>query len=338
MFEKPDTLAERDASVLRHYYVFIILNVLIFQTLFIGTFDSVALLFDDGIEKILENINFSIQGAFYINYIVQQTFFTGGIRCVRHHMFALIARYFFAVTDEQKQEMRYLSSVGNEFEYRIRFAQVALVMAIVLTYAVVVPLVLPTGFLFLIVMMNIDKNNILHVYHKIICGDGSLIISVINMFLVALLTCESLTSVFFWFKDAVWAFSIMIVLIAITLLVVFILNFSQWYNMYRYITHGKPDLIEWDLPMGLLQTAYIYPGLVPEEENLVATIDNFISGNGNIDSLIKSENDAANEQFMKLETSASPTPHNESDEDDHSSSGPLNEDDEDPRNREMHPV
>merc|ERR1712130_204716 len=152
-----------------------------------------------------------------------------------------------------------------------------------------------------VLMLLIDKNNILHCFPKVITGDGSMMISVINMFLIALLIYEVLTALFFWFKESVWAFSELIVLMALTLLVMFILTFLNWYNRYRYIKYGKPLLVEWNLPPDLLQNAYQHPGLVEEEGDLDSRLDNFISGDGNISGLRRNKIDEANEEYERAE-------------------------------------
>ena len=299
-FEKPDTVATHNASVLRLYYTFIILNVLVFPTLLIGTLDSLSILFEDGVTSVLAQINFTLQGAFFINYVIQQTFFSGMIRLVRpQHIFQLYWFMGFAVTEEEKEDVKRRSA--HEMEYRIRFAQMLVVIACLLTFAVVVPLILPAGIIYLIIIHIIDKNNILHVFPKVLAGDSSMIISVINMFCIALLIYEVMTAIFFYFKDSIYAFSILIVLIALTLLVTALLNFFNWYNKYRYIKYGQPLLIEWNLPSDLLEKAYIHPGMVDEEGDINSTIDNFISGNGNIDSLLKTDIELANENYLKQE-------------------------------------
>jgi len=300
MFEKPDTVAARNASVLRLYYTFILLNVLVFPTLLIGTLDSLAILFDEGIGSILSNINFTLQGAFFINYVIQQTFFSGIIRLFRpQHIFQLYWGLAFAVTDEEKEDCRRRSA--HEMVYRIRFAQMLVVIAVLLTFAVVVPLIIPAGIIYLIVIHVIDKNNILHVFPKVLAGDSSMIISVINMFGIALIIYQVMTAVFFYFKESIWSFSIVIALLGITLLVVALLNFLNWYNKYRYIKYGEPMLIEWNLPGDLLEKAYIHPGMVDEESDLTSTMDDFISGNGSLDALLKTDIDKASEQYLNAE-------------------------------------
>ena len=300
MFEKPDTVATRNASVLRLYYTFIILNVLVFPTLLIGTLDSLSTLFEDGIGTVLSTIDFTLQGAFFINYVIQQTFFSGMIRLVRpQHIFQLYWFLAFAVTDEEKEAVR--KSSAHDMLYRIRFAQMLVVIACLLTFAVVVPLILPAGIIYIVVIHIIDKNNILHVFPKVLAGDSSMIISVINMFGVALAIYEIMTAIFFYFKDVYVSFGIVIALLAITLAVIALLNFLNWYNKYTYIKYGEPLLIEWNLPADLLEKAYIHPGMVDEESDLSDTMDSFISGNGTLDNLMKNDIERANEQYLNEE-------------------------------------
>ena len=301
MFEKPDTVGDRDASVLRLYYVFIALIVVVFPTLLIGTFDSIALLFEDGVGSVLSNINFTLQGSFFINYVIQQTFFSGMLRlCRPQHLFQRQWGLLFAVTDDEKERVNI--ATAHEMVYRIRFAQMLVVIACLLTFAVVVPLILPAGLLYLVVIHVIDKNNILHVFPKVLAGDNSMIISVVNMFSVALIIYQVMTAIFFYFKTSIWSFAVVIVLLALTLLVTVLLNFLNWYNRYSYIRYKQPLHIEWNLPSELLEKAYVHPGMIDEESDQVnATVEDFISGNGSITDLIQSPLQRMEEEFYREE-------------------------------------
>ena len=192
-----------NASILRLYYTFIILNVLIFPTFLIGTLNGVANGFRSS--DVIKNINFSLQGAFYINYVVQQTFFSGISRLLRpDDIFMYFLFRHMAVTDEEREEVKVRAACT--MLYRIRFAQLLVVMACLLSFAVIVPLVLVTGIVYIIVIYMIDKNNLLHVFPKELAGDTSMTISVINMFMIAQILYEVLTAIFFYFKKSYWSF------------------------------------------------------------------------------------------------------------------------------------
>mmetsp|Transcript_4563 Transcript_4563/g.16052 ORF Transcript_4563/g.16052 Transcript_4563/m.16052 type:complete len:786 (-) Transcript_4563:35-2392(-) len=281
LLEGPYTLPERDASAMRHYFTFVVLNVLIFPSFLIGTFDSIALIFSegfDGVNSLLGDINYALQGAFFVNYVIQQTFFSGIIRLLRlHNLAARWYKEYNAVTDDEYEEIRKFVSV---FEYRTRFSQTLIVTAVVLTYVIEVPLIIVAGVVYLIVIHIIDRNNILHVYPKNVDGDSSMIPTVITMFVIGLLIMQSFLAIMFWFQRSIGSFAIIIVSLAFTLFMMFLLNFLNWYNKYKYIKYGEPLLIEWDLPRSVLEKAYMHPGLEDEEADLNERIDHFIEHGG----------------------------------------------------------
>lgn len=325
LLEGPYTLAERDASAMRHYFVFVVLNVIIFPSFLIGTFDSIAIIFSegfDGVNSLLEGINYALQGAYFINFVIQQTFLSGIIRLLRlHNLAARFYKEYFAVTEDEYEEIRKFVSV---FEYRTRFAQTLIVTAVVLTYVIEVPLIIVAGVLYLIVIHIIDRNNILHVYPKNVDGDSSMIPTVISMFVIGLIIMQAFLAIMFWFHRSLGSFIIIIILLALTLLVLFLLNFLNWYNKYKYIKYGEPLLIEWDLPRSVLEKAYMHPGLEDEEADLNERIDRFMEHGGDykkefqsnktaMDQLEKTYNAAEREE---LDGDASAPAHDFDDDDD----------------------
>jgi hypothetical protein len=282
-WEKPYSVSERNTSVMKNYFVFVVFNVLIFPSFFIGTLNSISIIYEKGIVSFISHIDFALQGAFFINYIINQTFVGGALRLSRISEVFLYVYYLYydAVTDVEKEAAKKRIA---EMDYRTRFAQLMIVMAALMCFSTIVPLILPTGVLYFFVLHIIEKNNILHVYPKCMESDSEMIPAVINMFLISMILFEGAMIIFFYVKRQVICFAIMWAMVFITLLFGAFLNFLSWFNWYRYVHYGKPFLIDWDLPHSLLETAYIHPGVVPEDENITERIDN----------CIKSGNDVAN--------------------------------------------
>jgi len=247
------------------------------------------------------NINFSLQSAFYINYVIQQTFFSGMSRLVRPDDVIMYKVFtYLAVTDAERLEVR--RNCPGTMKFRIRFAQMLLVLACLLTFAVICPLLLVAGLLYFVVIHLIDKNLLLHVYPRELAGDSSITNSVINMFGIALLIYEVLTAIFFWFKESIWSFAVLIVLMAVTLLLMAVLNFLNWYNRYRYIKYDRPLLIEWNMPPELLEKAYLHPGMEEEPVDLSSRLDHFVNGKEDeLDSLMHRDVDLATLEYLEAE-------------------------------------
>ena len=273
--------------------------MLIFPSVFIGTLNSIGLIFTDSIGAYLQHINFALQGAFFINYIINQTFVGGIIRLTRvTDMFLYAYNRYDAVTDVETEVAK---KTLTEMDYRTRFAQLMIVIASFLAFSVIVPLILVPGIAYIVLNHIIEKNNIIHVHPKSLESDSNMIPAVINMFLIAMLLFEAAMTIFFWIKEVVVCFSIMLFMIFFTLLFTAFLNFLSWFNQYRYIKYGKPLLIDWDLPQSLLENAYVHPGVVDEDENLSEKIDNCLKVGGDLFAFNRNIYQQAWEEHKELE-------------------------------------
>jgi hypothetical protein len=126
-----------------------------------------------------------------------------------------------------------------------------------------------------------------------------MIISVINMFMIALLLCETINAIFLYFKQMTWSFGVMIGLMGLTLLVTALVNFLDWYSNYRYIKYGKPVLIDCLITDSLLESAYMHPGMTKEEDDLLERLDAFSSGQGgNLTDLLSNPVEDAEREYI----------------------------------------
>eukprot|EP01027_Heterolobosea_sp_BB2_P002542 GEZU01003821.1.p2 GENE.GEZU01003821.1~~GEZU01003821.1.p2 ORF type:complete len:408 (+),score=98.01 GEZU01003821.1:1-1224(+) len=100
-------------------------------------------------------------GAFFINFILQLAF----VKNILEDLIRVpdIIRYLYrrrrAVTDEEKREAPRVARFTFEYEYAAMIA----VLAIVLTYSTLSPIILPCGLLFLLLKHLVDRHNILYV-------------------------------------------------------------------------------------------------------------------------------------------------------------------------------
>jgi hypothetical protein len=271
-WERPYNVAARDAAIMRHYYTFVIFNVFIFPMLFIGSLNSYQKIAEDGFDAIAR-INFSIQGAFFANYIIQQTFMSGCFRLIRLHH--LVWRQFWirflCVSDSEYAEARRWI---KPMELRgVRFSQMLIVVAILQTFAVIAPLILVTGVLYFLFMYIYDKNNILHVYPRDLLTDSSMIPSVINQFMVAQIISSAFLCLFFYTKTAYWGMGVSAALVVLDLGILVLLYARNYYEWDQYIRRGSPHLVECEIPEVVLAGAYKHPGLVEEDENIGSRLE-----------------------------------------------------------------
>jgi hypothetical protein len=299
-WEHPHYHASREASLMRHYYTFVILNVFVFPLLFIGSFNSYIKIANEGFDA-FSKINWAIQGAYFINYILQQTFTSGSMRLLRPHL--LIIRQFtlrfLCVSDSEFQEAH--KRLDPLDPPSIRLAQMTVVLAMIQTFAVIVPLILIAGLAYFLFLYIYDKNNILHVYPRDQLTDSSVIPNLINQFIAAQFISNLVLIVFFYIKGAYWGLGISAGLAAVSLLVMLFLNVRNWRERDQYIRKGSPYVVDYEVPMRILQTAYLHPGLVPEEDNISERIEHAREQNIDLRNEFRSELDKATMEHSELE-------------------------------------
>jgi len=301
-WEHPHYHSSREASLMRHYYVFVILNVFVFPLLFIGSFNSYIKIANEGFDA-FSKIDWAIQGAYFINYILQQTFTSGAMRLLRPHL--LFIRQF---------KLRYMCVSDSEFhETRkrldpldppsIRLAQMTVVLAMIQTFAVIVPLILVVGIAYFLFLYLYDKNNILHVYPRDQLTDSSVIPNLINQFLAAQVISNAVLIVFFYIKGAYWGLGISCGLAGAALLIMLLLNLRNWWEYDQHVKKGSPYLVDYDVPLPILQSAYLHPGLVPEEDDIEERIERARAQNIDLRNEFRSELERATAQHTELERS-----------------------------------
>eukprot|EP01094_Clydonella_sp_ATCC50884_P017208 TRINITY_DN2954_c0_g1_i1.p1 TRINITY_DN2954_c0_g1~~TRINITY_DN2954_c0_g1_i1.p1 ORF type:complete len:765 (+),score=364.37 TRINITY_DN2954_c0_g1_i1:227-2521(+) len=271
-WERPHNVAARDASIMRNYYTFVIFNVFIFPMLFIGSLNTFQKVLDDGLNA-LARINFSIQGAFFANYIIQQAFMSGCFRLIRlHHLiFRQLWIRFLCVSDTEYAEARRWI---KPMELRgVRFSQMLIVVAILQTFAVIAPLILICGILYFLFLYIYDKNNILHVYPRDLLTDSSMIPTVINQFIFAQIISNAFLILFFYTKQAYWGLGIVAGLLLLDVVVGVVLYLRNYYEWDQYIRRGSPHLVECEIPEAVLAAAYKHPGLVEEGDDIEGRLE-----------------------------------------------------------------
>ena len=250
---------------MRHYYIFIMLNVFIFPCLFIGTIDSLVQLFSDDPFVSLSRINFALQGAFFINWLIQQAFLGAILKLYRFmpffkHKWAM----WNAVSDREKDVAR---RITGTMMYRSRFSHLLLAVTILLAFSIIVPLVAPAATLFFIIIHIVDKNNILHVYAKE-PNNEEIIPAMLYQFLASLLVYEIAILAFFFIKKVLFGFIVALIVIFFSLVLGFYFSLRNEWDQYTFVRYYEPDLIPWAYPESLLRTAYCHPGFVEEEDDL----------------------------------------------------------------------
>eukprot|EP01102_Stenamoeba_stenopodia_P014350 TRINITY_DN474_c0_g7_i1.p1 TRINITY_DN474_c0_g7~~TRINITY_DN474_c0_g7_i1.p1 ORF type:complete len:790 (-),score=167.88 TRINITY_DN474_c0_g7_i1:34-2403(-) len=158
--EKPHSRAGLEASFQKKYFIFILFNVFLFQTVFVSGLDALAKFSkEDGtVLEAVSSINWTYSGAFFINYLMQKTFIGFLFSLFRvTTVFVAIIKRWRAGTARQIRKAAQLSY----FRYSVYFGKVAIYIGIAMMYSTVVPLVTGAAFLLFSMRYWSDKYNIL---------------------------------------------------------------------------------------------------------------------------------------------------------------------------------
>lgn len=166
--EKPHSIAGLEASFSQKYFLFVLCNIFLFQTLFVNGIDAFARLTGEGEDKqtlgdAISSINWSSSAVFYINYLLQKGLI--GMLMAFFRVTALVGtliRRFKAKSPQQKEK----ANQQNPFRFSVYFGKWAIYISIACLFSTVVPLVVLAAWALYLTRYWADKNNILFVLPK----------------------------------------------------------------------------------------------------------------------------------------------------------------------------
>jgi calcium permeable stress-gated cation channel len=168
--ERQTTRTNADLSVFRKYYAFLVLNVLLFSSIFSQLPYIITVAAENPSGALLEvattlGRTLPTFGAFFINYILNSCLAAGAFSLSRIVWFGIhLLQLRFAKTPREKAETK-RDAVGG-FEYDVMYALHLTILTIVLAYSSMVPIILPATLGYFIIWFIVDKYNTMFVAYE----------------------------------------------------------------------------------------------------------------------------------------------------------------------------
>eukprot|EP01103_Thecamoeba_quadrilineata_P002355 TRINITY_DN12321_c0_g1_i1.p1 TRINITY_DN12321_c0_g1~~TRINITY_DN12321_c0_g1_i1.p1 ORF type:complete len:746 (+),score=111.68 TRINITY_DN12321_c0_g1_i1:167-2404(+) len=200
-FELPHTKSSFTASVMHKLYLYLILNCLIVQSLLLSGYNvELAVLYNPVVTgETIVTMNFELQGAFYVNYLLQLSFLGSAWELL--HLFDLLLRIVRRKWFSSSPRDFAVANRALYFRYFVRFPETLLVITIMMVFSVIFPLVMPAGLLYLILRRYIDKMNMLLISPRDE-GDGRMLHTVIYFFLLGVCLFQLVGILFLSLREA----------------------------------------------------------------------------------------------------------------------------------------
>eukprot|EP01104_Vermistella_antarctica_P010802 TRINITY_DN2914_c5_g1_i1.p1 TRINITY_DN2914_c5_g1~~TRINITY_DN2914_c5_g1_i1.p1 ORF type:complete len:726 (-),score=205.17 TRINITY_DN2914_c5_g1_i1:148-2325(-) len=278
-WEKNHTRSSERASIMRKFYIYVIFNVLLFQLFLQGGANQIKDIFtgDKSIIDAFGDVDYEEQGAFFINYFIQLAFIGSLLQMLRLADFAerIARRWFLSITQEDRTFADVIAI--TIYRYYLYFAEAMLVVAILLVFSVVVPLIWPAAMLYFVIRRYIDRHAILLIAPKN-HSDGRMVASVLYFFMVGMFLYHLAMIAFFIVKDV---FFQMYFIIPLILLDGLFTGYLVLVGLRERRNSIDPDVIDLeqtrkfelktsDLEDGsedLMSRAFIHPGLTLVEDD-----------------------------------------------------------------------
>lgn len=168
--ERQITRTNADLSVFRKYYAFLVLNVLLFSSIFSQLPYIITVAAENPSGALLEvattlGRTLPTFGAFFINYLLNASLAAGAFSLSRIVWFGIhLLQLRFSKTPREKSETK-RDAVGG-FEYDVMYALHLTILTIALAYSSMVPIILPAALGYFIIWFLIDKYNTMFVCYE----------------------------------------------------------------------------------------------------------------------------------------------------------------------------
>uniref|UniRef100_A0AAR2INC0 Transmembrane protein 63A n=1 Tax=Pygocentrus nattereri TaxID=42514 RepID=A0AAR2INC0_PYGNA len=184
------TRSSENMSMMYKLYIFLIFMVLILPSLGLTSLDVFfRWVFDTHSERKLrfECVFLPDQGAFFVNYVIAAALVGSGMELLRLPGLLLYAvRMALA---RSAAERRYVKqNQAYEFEYGAMYGWTLCVFTVIMAYSIACPVIVPFGFLYMILKHLVDKHNLYFAYLPA-CLDRQVHLGAVNQALAAPIIC-----------------------------------------------------------------------------------------------------------------------------------------------------
>ncbi|KAL5474551.1 hypothetical protein EMCRGX_G026512 [Ephydatia muelleri] len=165
-FEAHWTQSVREQTVMRKTFFFLALMQVLLPSIGLTSLDAVtAVAFNSSsVQMRLSCIFLPGNGAFFVSYVITSALVGTGFELIRiPELLEYIVRRMFARTTVQKKKA--MEKIAEySFAYGVQYAWNVVMFAMVMTYSLTAPLIVPAGLLYFVVKLYVDRYNIFYVY------------------------------------------------------------------------------------------------------------------------------------------------------------------------------
>eukprot|EP00029_Vermamoeba_vermiformis_P010955 TRINITY_DN590_c0_g1_i1.p1 TRINITY_DN590_c0_g1~~TRINITY_DN590_c0_g1_i1.p1 ORF type:complete len:721 (-),score=200.87 TRINITY_DN590_c0_g1_i1:35-2197(-) len=263
--ERPHSKTSLELGTLRKYFLFVVLNSLIFKTIFDSgvAFANQFLADPSSILNNFSSVDYSRIGAFLIGWLIFAMFLQGFVLLLLRP--GQLISYMLDFARKSSKDTYYKDVVGY-YSYMTHIAFCLLVFVITISFSVVTPLILPFGLTYFALRWFSDRYNFIYVHTRDIHSPGAFVPTKINIFFVSLLIFQVITFFFFLVKGlfaAAWA---SLALVGLSAILCIILAVQRKRNDRKLLKILDAARVPRHFDHETLRNAYLHPGLKPLDE------------------------------------------------------------------------
>ncbi|XP_026866917.1 CSC1-like protein 1 isoform X1 [Electrophorus electricus] len=184
------TKSSENMSMMYKLYIFLLFMVLILPSLGLTSLDVFfRWLFDEQSSRKLrfECVFLPDQGAFFVNYVIAAAFVGSGMELLRLPGLLLYAvRMAFARSAAERKYVK--QNQAYEVEYGAMYGWTLCVFTVIVAYSITCPVIVPFGFLYMMLKHLVDKHNLFFAYLPA-CLDQQVHMGAVNQALAAPIIC-----------------------------------------------------------------------------------------------------------------------------------------------------
>ncbi|XP_036433047.1 LOW QUALITY PROTEIN: CSC1-like protein 1 [Colossoma macropomum] len=184
------TRSSENMSMMYKLYIFLIFMVLILPSLGLTSLDVFfRWVFDTRSERKLrfECVFLPDQGAFFVNYVIAAALVGSGMELLR--LPGLLLYTVRMALARSAAERKYVKqNQAYEFEYGAMYGWTLCVFTVIMAYSITCPVIVPFGFLYMILKHLVDKHNLYFAYLPA-CLDRQVHLGAVNQALAAPIIC-----------------------------------------------------------------------------------------------------------------------------------------------------
>lgn len=232
------TRSSYNHSVMVKTFLFLIFMILILQSLGLT---SLRYLVEEAIKDKGQSprwgcIFLSDSGAVYVNYVITASFIGTAMELIRFPELFLFACYL-AFSRSKAEQATVRKAAMWEFEFGVQYAWFLLVFAIVITYSLACPLVVPFGLVYLCFKHCVDRYNIYFAYapSKI---SQNIHVTAINFVIISVFLLQVFLFFFSYVRKGLSYITIVsLAILVFTLMIFSVRIFHNWFRQLSPITY-----------------------------------------------------------------------------------------------------